>query len=204
MNTSNNKVIRYKQSNRLVVGISGASGSILGIEILKAMRDFPGWETHLVISKGAERTIVQETPYSVMEVINMATQVHAIEDIGASIASGTFKTEGMVIAPCSMKTLAGIACGYSDNLLLRAADVSIKEKRNLVLLTRESPLSTIHLKNMLFMAQQGATILPPMLTYYNKPSSIEDLNRHIIGKALSIFNIDIKGFKRWGEQACMN
>lgn len=188
---------------RLVIGISGASGSILGINLLKAMQDFPGWETHLVISKGAERTIVQETKYSVIEVINMATQAYHIDDIGANIASGTFKTEGMVIAPCSMKTLAGIACGYSDNLLLRAADVAIKERRNLVLLTRESPLSTIHLKNMLFMSKQGATILPPMLTYYNKPSSMEDLNRHIIGKVLNIFNLELNGFKRWGEKKCM-
>lgn len=189
----------FEAPKRLVVAMSGASGAQLGIELLKTMQDFPHWETHLVVSKGAERTIEQETKFTSDEVKELATKVYPVEDIGASIASGTFKTEGMVIIPCSMKTLAGVATGYSDNLVLRAADVTIKERRNLVLVARESPLSPIHLKNMLYLAELGATILPPMLTYYNHPVGVEDLTRHIIGKALNIFDIDIKGFKRWGE-----
>ncbi|WP_411681716.1 UbiX family flavin prenyltransferase [Clostridium thailandense] len=184
---------------RLVIGMSGASGAPLGIELLKIVREHPEWETHLVISKGAEETIIQETAYEPREVMNLADKVYSIKDIGASIASGTFKTEGMIIVPCSMKTVAGIVCGYSDNLLLRAADVTIKERRNLVIVARECPLSTIHLRNMLSLSELGATIMPPMITYYNKPTSMEDLNRHIIGKILDRFGIQVNGFRRWGE-----
>ncbi|MBV7275699.1 UbiX family flavin prenyltransferase [Clostridium sp. PL3] len=184
---------------RLVIGMSGASGAPLGIELLKIVREHPEWETHLVISKGAEETIIQETAYEPREVMNLADKAYSIKDIGASIASGTFKTEGMIIVPCSMKTVAGIVCGYSDNLLLRAADVTIKERRNLVIVARECPLSTIHLRNMLSLSELGATIMPPMITYYNKPTSMEDLNRHIIGKILDRFGIQVNGFRRWGE-----
>ena len=191
-----NKLINKK---RLVIGMSGASGAILGIEILKALREHPEWESHVVISRGAELTIAEETECTLDEVLNLADKVYDIKNIGASIASGTFKTEGMIIAPCSMKTVAGIACGYSDNLLLRAADVTIKETRRLVLVPRESPLSTIHLKNILSLAEAGAIIIPPMITYYNKPLSLEDMNRHIIGKILDKFGIEVSGFNRWGE-----
>ncbi len=184
---------------RLVIGMSGASGAPLGIELLKVVGEYPEWETHLVISKGAEETIIQETEYEPREVMNLADKVYSIKDIGASIASGTFKTEGMIIVPCSMKTVAGIVCGYSDNLLLRAADVTIKERRNLVIVARECPLSTIHLRNMLSLSELGATIMPSMITYYNKPISMEDLNRHIIGKILDRFGIEVNGFSRWGE-----
>ena len=137
--------------NRLVVGISGASGAAIAIELLKQMQPRAGWETHLVISRGARRTIEMETAYSLKEVETMATQCYAIEDVGASIASGTFKCAGMVVAPCSMKTVSGIAHGFSENLLLRAADVTIKERRRLILVARESPLSPIHLSNLLQM-----------------------------------------------------
>lgn len=184
---------------RLVIGMSGASGASLAIQMLEILRESPDWETHLVISKGAEETIIQETEYKPTDVMELADKVYSIRDIGASIASGTFKTEGMVIVPCSMKTVAGIACGYSDNLLLRAADVTIKERRNLVLLARESPLSTIHLRNMLSLSELGAIIMPPMITYYNKPHDLNDLNRHIIGKVLDRFGIEVNGFNRWGE-----
>lgn len=184
---------------RLVIGMSGASGASLGIQMLEILREIPEWESHLVISKGAEETIKQETEYTIEDVIELADKVYSIKDIGASIASGTFKTEGMVIVPCSMKTVAGIACGYSDNLLLRAADVTIKERRNLVLVARESPLSTIHLRNMLTLSELGAIIMPPMITYYNKPHDMNDLNRHIIAKVLDRFGIEVNGFKRWGE-----
>jgi polyprenyl P-hydroxybenzoate/phenylacrylic acid decarboxylase-like protein len=183
---------------RLVVGMSGASGAIIGIELLKTMRlQFPTWETHLVISGGARRTITQETSHSIQEVESLATKCHPLDDVGASIASGTFKTAGMVVVPCSMKTVAGIACGFSNNLLLRAADVIIKERRRLVLVARESPLSPIHLHNMNTVANAGAIILPPVLTFYNHPQSIEDMTRHIVGKILDIFDLEIGGFKRW-------
>lgn len=188
------------KKKRLVVGMSGASGAILGIELLKILKENPEWETHLVISRGAEEAILQETSYKVEEVGALADKVYSIKDIGASIASGTFKTEGMIILPCSMKTLAGVASGYSDNLLLRAADVIIKEKRKLILAARETPLSTIHLRNMLTLSELGAYIIPPMVTYYNKPESIEDMNHHIVAKILDKFDIEVDGFKRWGEE----
>jgi 4-hydroxy-3-polyprenylbenzoate decarboxylase len=190
---------KVNNKKRLVVGMSGASGAILGIELLRAVSEYYEWETHLVISKGAEQTIIQETDYKLEEVINLADRVYSIDDVGASIASGTFKTEGMIIIPCSMKTIAGITSGYSDNLLLRAADVTIKEKRKLVIVARESPLSAIHLKNMLSLSELGAIIMPPMITYYNKHTSMKDLNRHIVGKVLDIFGIEINWLNRWGE-----
>lgn len=188
-----------KNKKRLVIGMSGASGVVLGIEVLKALSENPEYETHLIISRGAEETILQETDYKVGQVMELAHKVYDIKNIGASIASGSFKTEGMIIVPCSMKTAAGIACGYSDNLLLRAADVTIKEKRKLIIVARESPLSTIHLRNMLTLAEAGAIILPPMLAYYNKPMNLDDMNRHIVGKILDKFDIEVSGFNRWGE-----
>ena len=188
-----------KAPRRLVVAISGASGAILGIEFLKEMRRFPGWETHLIISTGGRKTIEHETKLTRYEVEELATKVYEVEDIGASIASGTFKTEGMVIIPCSMKTVAGISSGFSENLVLRAADVTIKERRPLVLVTREAPFSPIHLQNMLSLAKLGVTILPPVLSFYNKPESIEDMIRHIVGKALDIFHLEADNFKRWGD-----
>jgi len=191
------KMINKKK--RLVIGMSGASGAILGINMLEILKEYPEWESHLVISRGAELTIADETNYTIEQVKNLADKVYDIYDIGDSIASGTFKTEGMVIIPCSMKTVAGVATGYSDNLLLRAADVTLKEGRKLILIARESPLSLIHLRNMIACAEAGAMILPPMITYYNKPLSIEDMNRHIVAKILDKFDIEVKGFKRWGE-----
>lgn len=191
--------MKKTNKKRLVIGMSGASGALLGIQMLEILKENPNWESHLVISKGAEETIKQETEYRIEDVIKLADNAYSIKDIGASIASGTFKTEGMVIVPCSMKTVAGVACGYSDNLLLRAADVTIKERRNLVLVARESPLSTIHLRNMLTLSELGAIIIPPMITYYNKPNNLNDLNIHIIGKVLDRFGIEVDGFNRWGE-----
>lgn len=191
--------MKKTNKKRLVIGMSGASGALLGIQMLEILKENPDWESHLVISKGAEETIKQETEYMIEDVVKLADKFYSIKDIGASIASGTFKTEGMVIVPCSMKTVAGVACGYSDNLLLRAADVTIKERRNLVLVARESPLSTIHLRNMLTLSELGAIIIPPMITYYNKPDNLNDLNRHIIGKVLDRFDIEVNGFNRWGE-----
>ncbi len=184
---------------RLVVGLSGASGARLGIELLTQMARHPDWETHLVISKGARRTIDLETDYRVTQVEALATKTYLLHDVAASIASGTFKTAGMVVVPCSMKTVAGIAHGFSDNLLLRAADVTVKERRPLVLVTRESPLSPIHLSNMLALAKLGAVILPPVLTMYHHPNSIDDLVTHVVGKILDVFGLDVEGFQRWSS-----
>jgi 4-hydroxy-3-polyprenylbenzoate decarboxylase len=182
---------------RLVVGISGASGAILGIEVLKALRSNPEWETHVVITSMAKKTIAIETEYAPDEAAALADYAYDADDLSAPIASGTFVTHGMAIAPCSMKTAAGIACGYSENLLLRAADVTLKEGRKLVIAARECPLSVVHLKNLLALAEMGAVIMPPMLGFYNKPESINDVINHIVGKILGSFDI-AHGFKRWG------
>ncbi len=185
---------------RLIVGMSGASGSCLAVELLEAMAKQPQWETHLVVSKGAARTFAYETKLTIEKLNSLATVVHTQKNIGANIASGTFHTEGMVIVPCAMKTLAGVAHGYSDNLILRAADVTIKERRKLILITRETPLSPIHLRNMLELAKLGVVIMPPMLTFYNHPQSIQDMTRHVVGKILAEFHIELENFTRWNEQ----
>lgn len=191
--------MNYNMKKRLVVGMSGASGAILGITLLEIMQQITDWETHLIISKGAQLTIKDETKYTLDQVKELADYVYDNNNVGDALASGTFRTEGMVMIPCSMKSLAGVANGFSDNLLLRAADVTLKEGRRLVVVPRESPLSAIHLRNMLTLAQTGAMIIPPMVTYYNEPMNIEDMNRHIVGKILDKFNIEVLGFKRWME-----
>ncbi|MDF2543702.1 MAG: aromatic acid decarboxylase [Herbinix sp.] len=182
---------------RLVVGMSGASGAILAIQLLEIMKQQHDWETHLVISKGAEMTIAQETDYSLPQVQQLADVTYDIEDFGGSIASGTFRTEGMIILPCSMKTVAGIASGYSDNLMLRAADVTLKERRTLVLVARESPLSSIHLRNMLTVTEAGAYIMPPVAPYYSGIHNLDELHLQIIGKLLDRFGIELSGYRRW-------
>lgn len=182
---------------RLIIGVSGASGVPITIGVLKAMKEQPDWKTCLVISKGGEKTIEQETDLSLEGIRALADEVYDIKNIGASIASGTYKTEGMVIVPCSMKTVAGIANGYSDNLLLRAADVVLKERRKLVLVARETPFNTIHLRNMLTLSQMGAIIMPPMQTYYNLPETVQDMTDHITGKILDVFGIEFHRFRRW-------
>ncbi|MCU6760735.1 Probable aromatic acid decarboxylase [uncultured Roseburia sp.] len=186
---------------RLIIGISGASGVPITIALLKALKNLDDWTSCLVISKGGEKTIEMETDYTVQDVIDLADEVHDIKNIGASIASGTYKTEGMVIVPCSMKTVAGIANGYSDNLLLRAADVVLKERRKLVLVARETPFNTIHLKNMLSLSQMGAIIMPPVQTYYNMPETVQDMIDHITGKILDVFDIDYQNFRRWNPES---
>lgn len=201
MKTAANLAIRRENlpRKRLVIGISGASGAQLGIDLLRLMQQVMNWETHLVISKGAEQTICQEAGCTVEAVAALATYAYDLDDLGANIASGTFKTEGMVVIPCSMKTVAGVACGYSQNLLLRAADVTIKERRRLVLVTRESPLSSIHLRNMLCLSDMGAVVMPPVMTFYNQPQTIADMSRHIAGKVLDVFGLEAEGFARWGN-----
>lgn len=183
---------------RLVVGLSGASGAILCVSLLKAMREEKDWEVHLVISEAGERVLREETGLSRDDLATLAFRLHGVGDVGASIASGTFQTEGMAVVPCSMKTLAGIAHGYAENLLLRAADVTLKERRRLVLVARESPLGLIHLRNMATLAEMGVTILPPMLTYYHRPRSVEDMTAHIVGKIMGEFRLEAPGFRRWG------
>lgn len=182
---------------RLVVGMSGASGVPITVEILKTLQKCADWESCLVITDGARRTIELESEYTVEQIQDMADQVYDFRNIGASIASGTFRTEGMVVAPCSMKTVAGIHSGYSDNLLLRAADVTLKERRKLVLVARETPLNTIHLKNMLELSQMGAIILPPMMTFYNHPENMQQMVEHIAAKVLDIYGIEHERFRRW-------
>ncbi len=182
---------------RVVVGVSGASGSLLGLECLKCLRE-AGAESHLVVSRGAEITINQELDMSFDEFCRHADVVYDNRNIGASIASGTFPVEGMIVAPCSMKTLAGIANGYSENLLLRAADVQMKEQRRLVLMARETPFSPIHIDNMQRLCRvPGVMIMPPMLTFYNGPSTLDDMVHHMACKALATFGIECAGYKRW-------
>lgn len=186
---------------RIIIGISGASGTPIAIELLKALRDESKIETHLIISDGGVMTLEQESGYTRSDVEALADVVHDNRNIGASIASGSFKADGMIIAPCSMKTLAAVNHGYSDNLLQRAADVTVKERRQLLLVPRECPLSPIHLRNMYELSQLGVIILPPVVSYYNNPVTAEDMTRHIVGKILDAFGIDYEYFKRWDGAA---
>ncbi len=182
---------------RFVIGISGASGALLGAKLLEFLRD-TAYETHLVITSTAENIIPQETEYKVEDIKQLATKVYDNSDFFAPIASGSFKIEGMVVIPCSMKTLAGIASGYSDNLLLRTADVCLKERRKLVLVTRETPLSLIHIENMVKVTKAGAVVLPPMLSFYSKPKTVDDMVNYIIGKVLDVLEIENELYERWG------
>jgi 4-hydroxy-3-polyprenylbenzoate decarboxylase len=181
---------------RIVVGISGSSGVIYGIRFLQALVRME-IETHLILSKWAVQNIKIETNEDICTIEKIANFVYDEKDMAASISSGSFKTGGMAVIPCSMKTLSSIANGYDDNLLSRAASVTIKEKRKLVVVPRETPLSTIHIANMLRLSELGVTILPAMPGFYHKPKSIEDLISHIVGKTLDQFEIKNDSFKRW-------
>lgn len=182
---------------RLIVGMSGASGAPLTVELLRRLREHPEVETHLVVTRGAELTLRQECGMELKDLKTLAGVFHENDAIGASIASGSFPTMGMAVVPCSMKTVAGIVSGYSDNLLLRAADVCLKERRKLVLCARESPLSTVHLRNLYEASRLGAVIVPPMLTYYNHPGTVEEMTRHAVRRILSQFGLDEGGYQ-WG------
>ncbi|PSK97836.1 2,5-furandicarboxylate decarboxylase 2 [Murinocardiopsis flavida] len=186
-----------RQRQRLVVGISGASAPHLAIHLLSAIRKLGSVDTHLVISRAAKRTIEIESGRRAREIAALATEYHRSDDIAAAIASGSFQTMGMVVVPCSMKTLAGIAHGFSDTLLTRAADVCLKERRRLVLVARETPLSLVHLRNMVAVTEAGATVLPPMPAFYHTPDTIEDLLDHWSGKVLDQFGIDHDLYRRW-------
>src|SRR5438067_11269153 len=181
---------------RLVIGITGSTGAIFGVRMLEALKD-SDVESHLIISKWAQRTLEHETRYTVEQVRGLATVVHSPGDMGASISSGSFLTEGMVVIPCSARTLGGIANGYGEHLVHRAADVVLKERRRLVLLVRETPLSEVHLGNMLKLARMGVVMLPPMPAFYNHPQSVDDVVNHIVGRVLDQFKIPAPFAKRW-------
>ena len=183
---------------RIIVGITGASGVIYGISLLEALRRL-NIETHLILSRQAERLITVETAYTPEEVRSLAAYAYAAEDLHAPVASGSFLCQGMVVAPCSMKTLAGIAGGYAENLIQRAADVTLKEGRRLILLPRESPFNAIHLENMLKLARLGVIIAPPVPAFYPRPQTINDLVRFSVGRVLDLLGIEHRLFPRWGE-----
>lgn len=185
-----------KTPRRLVIGISGASGSIYGIRLLEVLRD-TDIETHLVMSKSAEMTLVYETDYKPKDVRALAKVNHPIADIGASISSGSFPTMGMVIVPCSIRTMSEIATGVTSSLLSRAADVVLKEKRRLVLAVRETPLHGGHLRTMATLADIGAVVAPIVPAFYNRPKTIDDIINHTVGRLLDFFGIDVKIVKRW-------
>jgi len=181
---------------RIVVGISGASGAIYGIRALEALKELKV-ETHLVMTEAAVETVRLETDFDVRDVEALATRTYNVRDLTAMPSSGSFRTNGMVVIPCSMKSLAGIASGYSDNLLLRAADVTLKERRPLVLVVRETPLTLIHLENMVGVARAGAVVLPAMPAFYHKPKTLDDVVNQLVGKVLDAMGISHELFARW-------
>lgn len=185
-----------KQDGKLIVGITGATGTIFGVRLLQILEG-TGIETHLVMSKWAVRTLLHETPYTAEEVQQMASRFYPLADQGAAISSGSFLTRGMIVAPCSMKTLASIASGMGDNLIARAADVILKERRKLVLMVRESPLNDIHLENMLKLSRMGVVIVPPVPAFYNHPRTIDDIVNHTVQRALDQFEIQMDVVSRW-------
>jgi polyprenyl P-hydroxybenzoate/phenylacrylic acid decarboxylase-like protein len=187
------------ERGRLVVGMSGSSAPQLGVTMLRLIRELTELESHLVLSPGARRSIELELGVDPAEVEALADVVHESGDLGAAISSGSFATIGMAVVPCSMRTLAAIAGGISDNLLTRAADVTLKERRRLVLVTRETPLSYIHIRNMETVTLAGATVLPPVFAFYHRPKTIDDLLRHVCGKVLDQFGVRHDAFARWGE-----
>ncbi len=185
------------EKKRLVVGISGASAPIYGIRILQLLQSIQEVEAHLICSRAARRTIELETEMTPAEVEGLADVAYSPDDIAASVSSGSFRTMGMIVAPCSMSTLACIASSYSKDLLTRAADVTLKERRPLVLMVRESPLHLGHLRGMVQVSEMGGVIAPPIPSFYHRPESIDDLIDHSIGRALDVFNLPMKWMKRW-------
>jgi 4-hydroxy-3-polyprenylbenzoate decarboxylase len=181
---------------RIVVAMTGATGAGYGVRLLSALKEL-GVESHLILSRWAEVTIARETGYSAREVAAKASVVHSRNNQGALIASGSFRHDGMVVAPCSMRTLSAIRHGYADGLIPRAADVTLKERRRLVLVVRETPLNEIHLENMLAMSRMGAVIAPPVPAFYNNPRTIEDLIDHSVGRVLDLFGLETPNLRRW-------
>ena len=182
----------------LVVGVSGASGAVLGVRVLEACREL-GVATHLVVSRAAALTLAQETALDLAALSAKADVTHRVGDIGAAIASGSFRTRGMIVAPCSVKTMSEIATGVTSSLLTRAADVTLKERRTLVLMVRETPLHLGHLRTMVQLAEMGAVIAPPLPAFYAAPQSLADVVDQAVGRALDLFGLDWRPLKRWGE-----
>src|ERR1051325_5163765 len=185
---------------RLIVGISGAAGAIYGVRMLEVLARIKDIETHLVMSRAAKMTIQVETPHSIKEVEAMADVVHDINNVGASISSGSFRTEGMVIAPCSMKSMGGIAHSLGGDLLVRAADVVLKERKKLVLVVRETPLHLGHLEAMASLTRIGAMIFPPVPAFYHRPKTLDDIINQTVTRILDQFDIDVKLFHRWDDE----
>jgi len=186
---------------QIIVGMTGATGAVVGVALLRQLQQCSDVQTHLVLSRWARATIHLETGLSAREVAGLADVVYPWDDQTAAISSGSFLVDGMVVVPCSMKTLAGIRTGYADGLIARAADVTLKERRRLVLVPRESPLSEVHLDNMLALARMGVSIVPPMPAFYNHPVSIGDLVDHMVTRILDQFGIESAGAKRWNGTA---
>lgn len=189
-----------ENQDRIVVGLSGASGAVYGVRLLEVLREMP-LETHLVVTKAAEMTLGLETDRRMADVKALADHVHPQADIGAGPASGSFRSRGMIILPCSMKTLGELASGVTSGLLTRAADVMLKERRRLVLGVRETPLHAVHLRNMLTLAEMGAIISPPVPAMYAKPETVDDIVNHTVGRILDLFGLDAGIAHRWREDA---
>ncbi len=187
--------------DRLIVGITGASGAIYGIRALEALRDHGGVETHLILSPSGARTVAEETDLTAAAVKALAQVVHPYRDIGAALSSGSYQTLGMLVAPCSIKTLSGIAQSYDDNLMVRAADVCLKEGRRVVLLLRETPLHRGHIDLMARAADNGAIVMPPVPAFYHRPETVADIVDQTVGRALDLFGIEVGLVKRWTETA---
>ena len=185
------------QPRRLVIAITGATGAVYGVRLLQQLSGTPGIETHLVVSDAAVLTLHQETGLQRRDVEALAHVVHKNRDIGASIASGSFQSDGMVIAPCSMKTLASVALGMSDNLIARSADVVLKERRRLVLMVRETPFNLAHLRNMTMVTEMGGIIFPPLPSFYHMPASIEEMVDHTVGRVIDLFGVAHALAPRW-------
>ena len=183
---------------RLVIAMTGATGAALGIRLLEALRQLEV-ETHLILSDWARATIKIETKYTVEDVRALASRAYSARDLAAGISSGSFRTDGMIVCPCSMKTLSAIRIGYSDNLITRAADVTLKERRKLVLVAREAPLSEIHLENMHYLARAGAVIFPPTVAYYARPTSVDEVTDYVVGRVIDQVGIEHCLIKRWKD-----
>lgn len=194
--------LRSPKAKRLIIGITGSSGPIYGIRLLEALSKVPSIETHLVLTKGAETVLRHEMPrWTPARIRRLATHAYAPEDLAAPISSGSFRTHGMVVIPCSMKTLGAIAHSLADDLLTRAADVTLKERRPLILVPRETPFHLGHLRNMTAVAEMGGVIVPPIPAFYHQPKSIDDLINHTVGKVLDLLGIEHRLFRRWWDRS---
>lgn len=185
------------RARRLIIAITGATGAVYGVRLLQHLQHTPGIETHLLVSDAAVLTLHQETGLQRRQVEALAHVVHKVRDVGASIASGSFQSEGMIVAPCSMKTLAAVAHGLSDNLIARAADVVLKERRRLVLMVRETPFNLAHLRNMTAVTEMGGIIYPPLPGFYHQPQTIEEMVDHTVGRVLDLFGVEHVLTPRW-------